>query len=139
MLRIPIFRRQPNLCPLPPLVPRDRRQTRRHALDFPLRLRLGAALFPGHASNLSVGGGGLRLLPGPDARSALGQALASHERGALELLLGDLRFVARVRIAHVMSSRDGLHVGVAFDNSQEAERLIRWLKAHGLPTNDTER
>jgi len=110
----------------------DRRRAMRRPLDLPLRLRLGSEFFPGFADNLSAGGIGLRLVPQSLNDHTLGAALASHERGAIELLLGDIRFVTRVRITRIQPSLDDVTVGAAIDNDEEAERLIRRLEACGI-------
>jgi hypothetical protein len=121
--------------PLPPPNHTDHRQAARYPLDYPLRLRLGADLFIGRANNVSPGGIGLWCVQQRTTVPNLEGALTSHERGALELLHGDLRFVARVRIAHVKSSNDGIHVGLAIADSGEAERLIDWLEACNMGTS----
>lgn len=131
---MPSFRRpghQDRQRPHAPAEPTERRQAGRRPLDLPLRLRLGNDLFPGQSSDLSAGGIGMRLGPQSDAH-ILDGALSSHERGALELLLGDIRFVARVRIARVQPVCNGIHVGLAIADSMEAERLIRRLEACGV-------
>jgi hypothetical protein len=136
MPRIPfarLSRRQPKLYPLPPFVPNDRRQATRYPLLFPLRLRLGDDVFPGHASDLSVSGVGLRFAPQSDVAYALYHALVSHERGAIEVAFAHKSFVARVRITRSEAPEDDIQVGVAFDNPEEAARLIDWLEDYGTP------
>lgn len=142
MQRIPIFWlpwRQPNLCPLPALMHTDRRRAARRPLDLPLRLRLGTELVYGHARDLGPGGIGMWFVPQPDTAHVVDHALAGHERGALELLMGDIRLVVRVRIAHIKSPRDGIHIGLAIDDSGEAERLMRRLEAYGVLASGAER
>jgi PilZ domain len=136
MPRLPFIRlprRQTRLYPLPPFVPSDRRKATRYPLIFPLRLRLGDDVFPGQASDLSVGGVGLRFAPQPDVAYALYQALVNHERGAIEVAFAHQCFVARVRITRSEAPEDDIQVGVAFDNPEEAERLIDWLEDYGTP------
>lgn len=126
----PRHRQDPHLQPI--AEPAERRHALRRPLDLPLRLRLGADLFAGRASDLSAGGIGMRFVPQPDAALILDDALGSHARGALEVLLGDIRFVARVRIAHVQPAPDSVYVGLAIDDGGEAARLIRRLEACGV-------
>jgi PilZ domain len=112
---------------------RERRRTTRFPCMLPLRLRLGADLFPGCAGDLSRGGMGLWFVPKPGAPHSLALALTSHERGALEVVLGEQRCVVRVRIVRSQPTPEGLNVGVAFTRGEEARRLIGWLEEHSVP------
>lgn len=131
-LRLPWSR--PNLCPLDPYTPRDRRRSARRPIAFPLWLRLGHEVFLGQATDLSSGGIGLWCLTNPDTVPALHRALDAHERGALDVERGGSRFVARVRIAHVRPAPDGVQVGMIFDTPEEQARLLRWLDEQGTRT-----
>jgi hypothetical protein len=72
---------RPQGCQHPALMPTERRRAKRSALDLPLRLRLGADLFPGYASDVSAGGIGLWCVPQPGTAHLLDLALVGHERG----------------------------------------------------------
>lgn len=122
--------RRENLFPLPPLLPGDRRQAARRPLNLPMRLRMGAGIFSGHARDISAGGIGVLLMPGVED-PVLHHTLAEHERGAVELFLGDIRLVVRVRIAHVRLNPDAVQLGAAIDTLEEAHRLIARLEACG--------
>lgn len=126
--------RRPNLMPLPPLVPRDRRQAARAPAAFPLLLRLGGEAFPGVATDLGLRGLGLWFPSVTDSTASLRRALAEHERGALEVSDGRVRSLARVRIAHTRAGSAGTQVGLAFAAPGDGERLIHFLDEHGVPT-----
>jgi hypothetical protein len=94
-----------------------------------VRLRLGDNLFCGDASDLSAGGIGLWLTQRLGTAQLLDRALSTHERGALEVLFGEMHCVLRVRTAHWRAAAEGHHLGAAFASSEEAARLIRRLAA----------
>lgn len=114
-------------------MPTDRRRSQRRLLVFPLRLRLGNGLFPGHARDLSVDGIGLWFIPQTTTISALREALTGHQRGAIEVPFPHRSFVARVCIVHTEPRHGSVRVGLAFNTPGEATRLLQWLEDYGAP------
>ena len=107
----------------------DRRTTPRIPLDLPIRLRLGINQYSGYSRNLSVGGVSLRLDSSTTRQTSPTTAISTFERGALELLVGDIRFVVGVRVAHVSCRHTDGHVGLVIEDALDAQRLMHRLRA----------
>jgi hypothetical protein len=110
----------------------ERRMTPRIPLDLPICLRLGVKQYSGYSRNLGVGGVSLRLDYSTISETAPITAILTSERGALELLVGDIRFVVGVRVAHVLCRHTDEHVGLAIEDKLDAERLMHRLRACGI-------
>ena len=99
----------------------------RQVLALPIRLRVGDTPWLGVTRDMSIVGLGLLLRATPQSGPAAAAQIMAHEAGAVEVLLGDGRLIARVRITRARPWPTGIDVGLRYGTSDEGARLRRRL------------
>jgi PilZ domain len=108
----------------------ERRALPRIPVCMPVRLRIGRALYEGHAHDVSAGGVSIQVVEQSPTRAAPEPSLARNDRGALELFIDESHLAIRVRIARVQRRRGQTYLGLALDDPDEAVRLAKVLAEH---------
>lgn len=110
----------------------EQRAAVRRLFDVPARLRLGDQPWSGLTRDVSTTGIGMLVRTASGAAPEVAARIAAHGVGAIELLVGDARVIARVKVLRVRPQEDGVDVGLRFTNPAEAARFMQRLAVLGL-------
>ena len=105
----------------------DLRAAPRQVIALPIRLRVGDTPWLGVTRDMSIAGLGLLVRATPQGGPAAAAQIMAHAAGAVEVLLGDSRLNARVRITRARARPTGIDVGLRYGTPDEGARLRRRL------------
>ena len=105
----------------------DQRAAPRQVLALPIRLRVGDVPWTGVTRDVGIAGLGILLRATPDAAPAGASQILAHAAGAIEVLIGEGRLIARVRITRARPWPTGIDVGLRYGTPDEGARLRRRL------------
>jgi|GEM_PF-2492431 len=101
----------------------DQRTAPRQVLALPIRLRLGDVPWAGVTRDVGIAGLGVLIRSTPDAAPAGASQILAHAAGAIEVLLGEGRLIARVRITRARPWPTGIDVGLRYGTPDEGARV----------------